>query len=354
MTASFIFVGTYTEAICTVRFNEETGELAGIGATPGPGNPSYLILNAERDRLYAVNELLEYQGEFGGAVSAYRVDRSTGELTLINTQPTHGSDPCHLCLDPNGRFLAVANYTSGQVTIFRVREDGGLATASQVVAHYGHSVDPQRQTGPHCHYVVFDRAGEHLHVADLGLDQIVVYKINPHNGALSPAGAPARAAPGAGPRQVVLHPTAPRAYVLNELASSINMHEVHPGSGGLAPSPTFSTLPAGFQGANAGAELQITRCGRFLYSSNRGHDSIAIFAIDASTGRLSALGHQSTQGANPRHFGLSPDERFLIVANQTSGNLVVMRRDKETGLLTPSGDSLAIERPVCVAFAGKP
>ena len=295
MSAGYIYVGAYDDAIRTLRFDPQTGAVDEIAATPGTGNPSYLILNARRDRLYAVNEWLEYRGRFGGAVSAYRVDGATGALTLINVEPTHGADPCHLCLDPAGRFLAVANYTSGHVTVLPVREDGGLAPASQVIAHHGCSVNPQRQTGAHCHYVAYDPQGAHLFVADLGLDQIVVYRVDPRDGALSSAGEPARAAPGAGPRQVVLHPHAPRAYVLNELASSITLYALDRRSGQLAPGPTFSTLPPDFHGANSGAELQVSRDGLFLYASNRGHDSIAIFALGAE-GALSPLGHEFDPG----------------------------------------------------------
>jgi 6-phosphogluconolactonase len=351
MGAWHIYIGAYDDAIRTLRFDAETCAVAEIAATPGAGNPSYLILNKRRDRLYAVNEWLEYRGQFGGAVSGYHVDRATGALTLINVERTHGSDPCHLCLDPGGRFLAVANYTSGHVTVLPVRDDGGLAPASEVVAHHGHSVDPQRQTGAHCHYVAYDRQGTHLFVADLGLDQIVVYRVDPRDGALSSAGEPARAAPGAGPRQVVLHPHAPRAYVLNELQSSITVYALERQSGRLTPGPTFSMLPPGFQGASYGAEIQISRDGRYLYASNRGHDSIAMFALGAGGG-LSPLGHEPTQGANPRHFGMSPDERFLIAANQDGGDLVVMRRDETTGLLSPTGGALKAPRPVCVLFTG--
>jgi 6-phosphogluconolactonase len=351
MSSNLIFVGTYTDSIHTLRFDLESGALEPVRATHGGANPSYLILHPRLHCLYAVNESLEYEGRFGGAVSAYRIDPRTGELTLLSIEPTHGADPCHLCIDPTGRFLVVANYTSGHVTVLPVRDDGGLASASQVIAHEGHSVDPERQTSAHCHFVGFDPQGEHLFVCDLGLDQVVSYRFDRQTGALEQKKDSVHATPGVGPRQIALHPTAPHAYILNEIVSSITQCAWDRSSGRLQALSSAPLLPKEFRGESHGAELRIAPSGRFLYASNRGHDSIAIFAIDPVSGMLSPRGHEPTQGGHPRHFGFSLDENFLIVANRDADDLVVLRTNAKTGSLSSTGRSVKLPRPVCVLFA---
>jgi 6-phosphogluconolactonase len=350
MPPNLLYVGTYTETIHTLRLDPDSGELTEIEATLGVANPSYLALPPTNDCLYAVNEMREYGGEFGGAVSAYRVDSRNGCLALLNTQRTRGADPCHLRVDPSGRFIVVANYTSGHLTVLPIRVDGSLSPASQLIAHEGASVNPTRQTSPHPHHISIDPSGRRVFVADLGLDQILAYRFDPLTGMLQREGEPTRATPGVGPRQVILHPAMPLAYVLNELASTITIHSLDAETGHLAARESVSTVPLGFVGENSGAELQISPSGRFLYASNRGHDSIAVFAIDIRTGDLASRGHTPTMGATPRQFEISPGGEFLAAANQDGGNVMMFQIDPDSGGLEPTGHSVAISRPVCVKF----
>ncbi len=349
MPPNLLFIGTYTDSIHTLRLDAEAGTISEVAVTHGVANPSYLCLHPTGDWLYAVNELTEYEGGFGGAVSAYRMDAS-GNLTLLNTEPTHGSDPCHLLADPSGRFLIVANYTSGHVTVLPILADGRLAAAQQVIAHSGASVHPTRQTSPHAHHISFDAGRRQVYVTDLGLDQVISYRFDAATGRLEQAGALAVAAPGAGPRQALQHPAAARIYVLNELTSSITIYDRDTVSGRMTAGASLSTLPSGVDRENSGAELQFAPSSRFLYASNRGHDSIAIFAVDPRTGDLTPRDHVSTLGKTPRHFEISPDGRFLAAANQESGNVVLFRIDPDTGALAATGSTAAVPRPVCVKF----
>jgi 6-phosphogluconolactonase len=346
---NLLFIGTYTDTIHTLRLDAKAGKLSEAAVTPGVANPSYLLVHPTGDWLYAVNELSDYEGQFGGAVSAYRIEPS-GSLTLLNTEPTHGADPCHLQADPSGRFLVVVNYTSGHVTVLPILPDGRLAPARQVIAHSGASAHPTRQTSPHPHHIAFHAAGRQVLVTDLGLDQIISYRFDPGTGLLEREGEPARATPGAGPRQAVSHPATARLYVLNELTSSIAIYDRDRASGRLTARDTLPTLPGGVERENSGAELQLAPSGRFLYASNRGHDSIAIFSVDPLTGDLMPGGHVSTLGATPRQFEISPDGRFLAAANQDGDNVVLFRVNPDTGALTATGSSVAVPRPVCVKF----
>ena len=316
------YVGTYSEPIRfasgsvfegrgggvhILRVDADAGTLTEIGVAGGARNPSYLAFDPTRRSLYAVNELKEFDGGFGGAVSAFAIDAS-GALTYLNSVPTHGTDPCHLCVDRSGRHVLVANYSSGHITVLPIRPDGSLGAASQVVAHAGSSVDPVRQTGPHLHHVAMDEAGERVFATDLGLDRVFVYRLDPASGQLTADDPPfSELEPGAGPRQTVLHPGGRYAYVLNELGSSVTVH-ARGADGRLVPGRTVSTLPEGFGERNYCAELQVAPSGRFLYASNRGHDSIAVFEL-AADGDLMLVGHVRTGGLWPRNFDLRPGRR---------------------------------------------
>ena len=360
-----LYVGTYSEPIefasgtvfagrghgvHILRVDADAGTLTEIDAVAGVRNPSYLAFDPTRRFLYAVNELKEFDGAFGGAATAFAIDEATGGLTLLNTVPTHGTDPCHLCVDRTGRHLLVANYSSGHITVLPIGPDGALGAASQVVAHVGNSVHPVRQTGPHLHHVAIDEAGTTVFATDLGLDRVFSYRLDVGGGQLT-VDDPAFAtlAPGAGPRQTVLHPDGRHVYVLNELGSSITVH-ARDDAGCLVSGRTVSTLPDGFGGRNTCAELQIAPSGRFLYASNRGHDSIAIFAISSDSGDLTPLGHVATGGKTPRNFDLSPTGDLLAAANQDSGTVVLFRVDTVTGALTPTGGVCQVGTPVCVRF----
>lgn len=364
---NLIYVGTYSEpirfgtgqvlegkgkGIYCFRFDSAGNRLDLRSIKTGVRNPSYLAFDAARRFLYCVNEFKEYEGKPSGSVSAFRIDPGTGELTFLNTRPSHGTDPCHVTVDRSGKFVLVANFASGSVAVLEILPDGSLGEETDFKQHRGSSLDPARQAGPHAHSVVFDATGRIAYVADLGLDAVVIYRFDTTRGKLTPAEVPPyKAKPGAGPRQLVLHPRGKYAYVINELASTMTALTFDAETGALAAMQTLSTLPAGgFNGVNSGAEVQITPDGRFLYGSNRGHNSIVIYAIDAATGRLTPVGHESTQGRIPRHFEVDPTGKLLIVANQDTDNLVMFDIDPATGKLHPKGITATAGTPICVRF----
>ena len=363
MSEHHFFVGTYTEPITfgtgevfeskgrgiyRGTFNPESGEVALLGVTE-VHNPSYLAFGPSRNVLYAVNETDTYRGTTSGAVSAFAVDQE-GALTSLNQRPSYGADPCHLSIESAGRFVFVANYTGGSVSVFPVREDGSLGEVSDTVQHSGSGRGPHpvRQDGPHTHAATLDLSGKFLYVPDLGLDRVMSYELEAQ-GTLTPAKQPfVEVKAGAGPRQIVFSSDG-YAYLLNELDATVSVYR-HKDSGALQEVQTLSTLPEDFKGDNLCAEVQLSPSGRFLYSSNRGHDSIAIFSVSEADGRLSLIGHKSTGGKTPRHFTLSPRGDYMLVANQDSDNLVIFRRDEGTGRLEATGQVLEIPSPVCVIF----
>lgn len=346
-----VYVGTYTKAptgraegIYVYRLDPASGALAHEQTVAGIVNPSYLALDPDGRALFAVTEGDE------GEVAAFARDPATGRLTPRNRQPVHGAAPCHLSVH-QGHVLA-ANYTSGSVAALPIQPDGQLGPASAVVQHTGGSVHP-RQAGPHAHMIVPDPSGDYVLAVDLGLDQILAYRLDAASGrldAVEPAPAYASPRPGAGPRQVAFHPNGRAAFVLNELDSTITACEYDAARGALRPVQTLSTLPEDFRGENTCAHVAVAPSGRFVYASNRGHDSIAIFAIDEATGRLTAAGHEPTQGRNPRAFGIDPSGEWLLAANQSTDTIVAFRLNPATGQLTASGAVTAVPTPVCVIF----
>jgi 6-phosphogluconolactonase len=363
----YVYVGTYSEAIRfgtgqvlqgrgkgihVFRFDRVSGRLTPAGVAEGVRNPSYLAFDPSRRFLYCVNEFKEYEGKASGAASGFRIDRASGALTALGTQASHGTDPCHLMVDRGGRNVLLANFASGSVAVLPIGADGALAPASDVVQHAGSSVDPVRQAGPHAHAVEIDAAGRFAMVPELGLDRVMIYELDAEAGRLRPnARQPWIAtAPGAGPRQIVMHPGGRFAYLINELDSTMTAYAFDAAAGTLAALQTLSTLPAGFAGRSTCAELQIHPTGRFLYGSNRGHDSVAVFALDPATGRMEARGHVGTGGRIPRNFCLSPDGRFLAAANQDSDNVVMFAIDQATGMPASTGHEVAVGTPVGVRF----
>ena len=359
-----VLVGTYTEPILfgtgqvlqgkgqgiyALRLDGETGALRFCGLTEGVRNPSYLAFHPSRRFLYAINEFKEFGGEASGAISAFALDARRGELALLNIKATHGTDPCHLAVHPAGRFVLVANFASGSVCVLPIQADGSLGDASQVVQHHGSSVDPVRQKGPHAHAVTFDAAGRYLFEPDLGLDKILIYRFDAQQGRLAPGDPPwVEVAPGAGPRQVVFHPSGAFAYLINELDSTMTAFRYDAARGALEPLQTLSTLPADFAGRSTCAEVQIAPSGAYLYGSNRGHDSLVIYAVDQARGTLTCVGHQSTLGRIPRNFCVTPEGDYVLAANQDTDNLVVFRLDRASGRLTPTGVEVEVPTPVCV------
>jgi 6-phosphogluconolactonase len=262
-----------------------------------------------------------------------------------------GTDPCHLIVDATGRNLLVANFASGSVCVLPIGSDGALGDATDFKQHSGSSVDPRRQAGPHAHAVAIDPQNRFVFVPDLGLDQVVIYRFDAATGRLTPnARQPFVAtAPGAGPRQLVFHPTGRFAYLINELNSTLTAYSYDAAQGALTELQTLPTLPANFSGPSTCAEVQVHPSGRFLYGSNRGHDSIAIHAIGPD-GRMTSIGHASTSGKIPRNFDISPDGRFLAAANQDSHNIVMFRIEEASGKLSATGSVAEAGTPICVRF----
>jgi 6-phosphogluconolactonase len=350
-----VYIGTYTGAkargIYLSRFDATTGRLAPAELATESENPSFLALHPTRPLLYAVNEIGTFEGESAGSVSAFAVEAATGRLTLINRSSSKGGGPCHLTVDRTGRNVLVANYGGGSVASLPIRPDGGLAAASAFVQHHGSSADPQRQKGPHGHAVELDKANRIALVADLGLDRVLVYRFDPERGSLDPADPPfAALAPGAGPRHLAFGRDGRHVYVLNEMHLTVTVFGYD--AGRLREVQTVSTRPAGTKpGADdSGAEVQLHPGGRFLYTSNRGPDSITVFSIDPASGRLTRLDETPTGGRTPRNFAVDPTGRFLLAANQNSDRVVVFRIDAETGRLTPTAQAIEVGAPVCVVF----
>jgi 6-phosphogluconolactonase len=358
-TDTIVYVGTYTggktnsRGIYAFKMQGGSAALVPLGLVAETTSPSYIEIDADRGLLFAVNETEEYEGKPTGFASAFSIDRKTGKLTLINRQPTEGKAPCHLALDKSRRHLIIANYTSGTVTVLPVAADGRLGPASAVVQHTGSSVDPRRQAGPHAHCTTFDPAYRLLFACDLGLDKVMAYQLDPAKGTLTAYTPPsASVKPGSGPRHMDFRPDARFAYVLNEMASTVTTFAYDAKAGSLAERQTVSTLPPSFSGSNSGAEIVVHPSGKFVYSSNRGHNSIALFRIDPTQGTLTFVEAQDTGGRTPRNFAIDPAGRLLFAANQDSGTMLVFTIDQATGQLKPSGPPIEVPSPVCVRFLG--
>lgn len=348
-----LYVGTYTsgksEGIYTYRMNLGTGELKRVAATTAV-NPSFLTIHESKRYLYAVNEVTEFAGQSSGAVSAYSIDSATDKLQFLNQQASMGADPCHILVDQSGRFVLVANYTGGSVSVFPLRRDGRLEPASQVIKHSGAGVREQQQ-GPHPHCVALDRSNRHAFVSDLGIDKLMSYRFRAETGRLEPNEEPwIQLGPGAGPRHFTFHPKEKYAYVINELDSTITAFRYQKLTGHLGLIHTESTLPKDFSGRNDCADIHVSPSGKFVYGSNRGHDSIVVFGINETTGRLTHLEHVATEGKTPRNFVIDPTGRFLLVANQKSDSIVTFHIDAINGRLRPTGHVAETPAPVCLKF----
>jgi len=301
--------------------------------------------------LYAVNELANYKGPNSGGVSAFAIDRATGKLTFLNELPSRGADPCYIIFDKSGKFVLVANYTGGSVIVYPILEDGRLGEASAFVQHTGHGPNAERQEGPHAHSIDLSPDNRFAFVDDLGLDEVLVYKFDAAKGSLAPNDPPfAKLDPGAGPRHFALRPDGKFAYVITEMGRSVAVFSNDASRGTLQHLQTVTTLPADFTGRNDDAEIEVHPSGKFLYASNRGHESIAVFAIDSAKGTLTTVEITSTGGKEPRSFEIDPTGTLLFAANQKSDNIVIFKIDAKTGKLTPTGQVLDVASPVCVKF----
>lgn len=351
-----VYFGTYTtkasKGVYVSRLDLATGALSAPVLAAETRNPSFLAAHPTRPYLYAVNEVATFDGKPTGSVSAFSIERRTGALTALNVQPSGGADPAHLVVDRAGRHVIVANYSGGSVSVLPIETDGRLRAPAAVIAHTGSSINTQRQTKPYAHGIAVDPANRFALVADLGIDKVLIYRFD-EKGLLRAAETPfATVPPGSGPRHVAIRPDGRFAYAINELTCTIAAFAMDASSGALREVQTLSTLPAG-QTVAAGfstAEIVVHPSGRFLYGSNRGHDTIAVFSVDAGSGRLSPIEHVSTQGRTPRGFGIDPTGAYLIVGNQRSDSVVVFRIDAKTGRLTPTGQQVEVGSPVSVEF----
>lgn len=343
-----VYVGTYTsgesEGIYRLEFDDETGTLTRAGLAVATENPSFLALHPAKPVLYASSRLSD-----GHATTAFRIDPGTGDMSPLNQQPAGGKGPCHVAVTPDGQLAAVANYSDGTVSVYPVGKDGALGPASGFFQHAGTGPDERRQKGPHAHSVNFDPTGQYLVVADLGIDKLMIYKregntVAPNDPAF------ATVPPGGGPRHFAFHPSKPYAYAVNEMGNTVTAFRWLVSTGTLVPIHTVPTLPEDFDGDNTTADIEVHPSGKFVYASNRGHDSIAVFAVDPETGRLAPQGHTKTGGETPRNFTQDPSGQYLLAANQNSNDIFVFEINPETGALTPTGHKVELPSPVCLVF----
>lgn len=334
---SFAFVGAYGPGIYRIRLQPDSGQLVVLGLAAATESPSFLAIHPNRRYLYAVNEL------DAGAVSSFAIDDKTGKLTRLNRVASRGGGPCHLALDRTGKMLMVANYGTGSVAAYPVLKNGALGEATSFMQHAG-------PASPHAHCVAFSPDDRFAIAADLGLDRLFVYRVDPRKATFAPGDPPfAQARHGSGPRHLVF--AGPdRAYSVNELASTVTGFHWDAANGRLTEFQTISTLPPSFSGEKSAAEIAIDSRGLHLYASNRGDDSIAVFAIEPASGKLSLIEHVPSGGKMPRHFAIDPSGGFLLAENQKSDNIVVFRIDPDTGRLRATGQSITLTAPVCVVF----
>lgn len=352
-----VYVGTYTGAkskgIYSCQLDLATGSLTPPELAAETASPSFLAIHPNHRFLYAVGESSSFSGKKSGAVSAFSIQPGTGRLTLLNQQPSGGGGPCHLVVDRTGQAVLVANYGGGSVAALPVQKDGRLGEATAFIQHQGSSVNTQRQEDPHAHGIYVDAANRFAFVPDLGLDRVMIYRFEADKGSLKPnepASAPVKA--GAGPRHFAFHPENRFAYVINEMQCTVTAFNYDPSRGELKEFQTVSTLPdqQAVLPNFSTAEVEVHPSGKFLYGSNRGHDSIVVYSIDGTTGKLALVEHQSTRGKTPRNFGIDPTGTFLLAANQDSDTIVVFRVDPVTGRLRATGNVVEVGAPVCVTF----
>ena len=351
----WVYFGTYTgpksKGIYLSRFDAGSGKLGAPELAAETTNPSFVAIHPTHRFLYAVGEL--GSGGKGGAVSAFAIDQASGKLTLLNQQSSGGAGPCYVGVDDGGRNALVANYGGGSVAVLPIASDGTLQPATAVMQHRGSSVNPQRQKGPHAHSIFLDAANRFAFAPDLGIDKVVSYRFDAGKGTLTPNDPPfATVAPGSGPRHLAFHPGGHFAYVINEMLCTVTAFAYEAERGALTELQTIPTLPPGVvvQPGYSCAEVLVHPSGKFLYGSNRGHNSITVFAIDGETGKLSYVQNQPSLGNMPRNFNLDPTGAFLLAAHQKSDNVVVFRVDPANGKLTPTGQQIEVGACVCIKF----
>jgi len=359
-TTIFAYVGTYTvteqsgrgrsEGIYIYRVDPTSGLWTHIGTARGIVNPSYLSFDPQGRYLYSVIEADQVDGQPGGAVAAYAVDRQSGALTYLNRQSTRGAGPCYVSTDATGRYVLAANYNGGSIAVLPIQEGGRLGPASDFIQHVGSGPHPNQSTA-HAHFIAPDPSNRFALVNDLGVDKTFVYRLDLQAGKLIPNDPPyASLKPGAGPRHLAFHPNGRFVYVIDELDNTVTVFAWDEQRGALSTVQCIDTLPHDFQGTSYCADVHFGPTGYYLYGSNRGHDSIVIYYVNGQTGTLELIGWQSTYGSTPRNFAIEPNGQYMYVANQDSDNIVTFRIDNQTGKLTPVGEHIQVPRPVCVKF----
>ncbi len=346
-----VYFGTYTDkdarGIYAYRFQPATGKLTSIGLMAETPNPAFLVATPNGRFLYAVNWKGDEREKQGDTVSAYAIDRKTGKLTFLNKMPSKGEMPTNLTIDHTGKTLLVVTYTGGNITGYLIEPDGKLSEPTTYFEHRGKSVHPV--PGPHSHGVIVSPDNKHVFVGEVGLDQVRSYSLDAAKGKLTPSDPPyVSVTPGTAPRHLAFHPSGKYLYVNDESRPAVTVFAVD--GGHLKEIQEVPAIPADYKGRDATAEIQIDKKGRFVYVSNRGHDSIAVFSVDQATGKLTPIQHASTLGKTPRNFSLDPTGEYLFAANQGSDTVVQFKVDQETGKLTPTGKPISVPKPVCVLF----
>jgi 6-phosphogluconolactonase len=359
--AYHVYFGTYTgpksKGIYVSKLDAATGRLGEARVAAETKSPSFLAVHPNNRVLFAVGEVNDFEGKPAGGVSAFAIDAASGNLTLLNSQTSGGAGPCHLSVDKSGKCVLVANYGGGSVQSIKVLPDGRLGDVGTFIQHKGSSVNASRQSAPHAHSINLSPDNRFAFAADLGLDKVLIYKLDAASAALTasePAFAPV--APGSGPRHFAFHPGGKSAYVINEMTCTMTAFSYDAARGELKEVQTLSTLPPG-ETVKAGfstAEVVAHPSGRFLFGSNRGHDTIVVFSVDAATGRLTHVENQPTLGKTPRNFAVDPTGAWLLAENQGSGTVAVFRIDAQTGKLTHTGQTLEVPTPVCARFVPAP
>lgn len=342
-----VYIGTYTggesQGIYLLSFNTDSGELAMKGVAAETTNPSFLAVHEDGKHLYAVNETGT------GELSAFKIDEASGMLTFINEVPSGGGAPCHLVIDETGRNLLVANYSGGSVSVTKIARNGSLGKQASFVQHVGSSVNKQRQKEPHAHSINLDASNSFAVVADLGTDELLTYTFNARSGKLRPAST-IKLAAGSGPRHFAFHPDGKHAYAINELLSTVSVLEYNAEVGSLSQIQTITTLPRDFTGNSSTAEVRVSANGKFVYGSNRGHDSIAVFRVNPDH-RLTLVQIEKIGGKTPRNFTLDPTGRFLLAAGQSTNDIHVFEIDPALGKLSKTEHTIKVPSPVCIRFA---
>lgn len=354
-TKSRLYIGTFDagdrQGIYQAELDLETGKLQLNGLAGEAKNVLFLALHPSRQYLYATCEVDEYDSSKEGALASFKIDAVTGNLTKLNHRSSTGALPCHVSIDREGKHALVANYLGGNAAVLPIDVDGKLGPAISTIQHQGSSIHKVRQTGPHPHSINLDAANRFAFVADAGIDEICAYRFDTAAGTLAANDPPAfKTTPGAAPRHLAFHPNGNWAYVINELNSTVTAMRYDAARGVLETIHTVSTLPTEHAVENLTAEIIVHPTGKFLYGSNRGHDSIAIFAIDQNTGRLTPLCQHPAGGRTPCGFAIDPTARFLLSAHQDSDSIVVHQIDPVTGKLTRTSHQIKVPKPLCIKF----